>query len=600
MYFSAHLGSEIGGDAWCRMARLYATHLGFDVEIRTYPIRSGDRLSVAWFQTRPVLSGIETRGSGAPETVDVLVFTSSGKSIEKRGRLLEGDAWDAMEASLHPAEWWVAVSLLSGELRINLPPASVDRVMYTMDNRGIVIGNDLRLLIRWAGFSVNGLAAYSLLQFGTVPPPWTIATAVHRVPNGHTTTILDKDRTPQQRVSFVIPEESRSGMEFLERDVIDTIDRLLLEIPNGSILFFSGGVDSGLLAARLAALQRTDVHLLNYSVGENDGEARHALQMASYLGLSCTQVFYRPDRLPSVLERIEEEFSFPFEDGFAQMNLMVSEAISLFPDAPVVIQGDGADTTFGAAPRYFDLLFRIPRPIRSAAANLYKAFSIWESPTKLARVIRTVGGTSKLSQECFCVATNQLDGILYLVPEKTRRLLYDQIVADAVNLSHGHPADMLLRLVATLRGECERSVPKSFDPLRMRGVRVAAPYLDPRMLRLSLPQPPECRHDGATNKALLKRMLARSVPSTMVYRPRGGFGAPQGPEFFASTYVQQFMKEVVLSQENEMLSFCNAPAVTRITDRVCEGIVQPPRTYQFLMLLCFVSAWLRQFKSPLS
>ena len=49
------------------------------------------------------------------------------------------------------------------------------------------------------------------------------------------------------------------------------------------MLFFSGGVDSSLLAARAAALGRTDIQLLNYAFGQHDPEAAHAQRVAAHL-----------------------------------------------------------------------------------------------------------------------------------------------------------------------------------------------------------------------------------------------------------------------------------------------------------------------------
>ena len=67
------------------------------------------------------------------------------------------------------------------------------------------------------------------------------------------------------------------------------------------MLFFSGGVDSGLLAARLARLGRTDVTLAAYSFSPRDSETRLATAMADHLGFSCLTVAHDPRSLEQVL-----------------------------------------------------------------------------------------------------------------------------------------------------------------------------------------------------------------------------------------------------------------------------------------------------------
>ncbi|MGH9677317.1 MAG: asparagine synthase-related protein, partial [Candidatus Acidiferrum sp.] len=58
------------------------------------------------------------------------------------------------------------------------------------------------------------------------------------------------------------------------------------------------------------------------------------------------------------------------------------------------------------------------------------------------------------------------------------------------------------------------------------GAELLCPFLDSRILRLALNLPPSVRYRYRRPKDLLKRALERSVPPSLVYREKLGFGQP--------------------------------------------------------------------------
>jgi len=101
------------------------------------------------------------------------------------------------------------------------------------------------------------------------------------------------------------------GDEDQRKVVHQVLDDSLVEVcpERNPVLLFSGGVDSGLLAARVAALGWRDALLVNYSFGDADPESHMAEAMAKHLGLR-----FRRDHglLPEIHEVCPSIIHVPF------------------------------------------------------------------------------------------------------------------------------------------------------------------------------------------------------------------------------------------------------------------------------------------------
>src|SRR5207237_10132743 len=91
-----------------------------------------------------------------------------------------------------------------------------------------------------------------------------------------------------------------------------------------------------------------------------------------------------------------------------------------------------------------------------------------------------------------------------------------------------------------------RMAPKSFDPLRSRGIRPLYPFLQPAMVAGSAALSWEAKCTAGEKKALLKRLLARAIPPDWVYRPKPGFTRP-APAVFAEPPVEDYRHHGVSS-----------------------------------------------------
>src|SRR6266446_3007240 len=329
MFFSAYVGTDAGLPPWREALTQHARYLGLQVRIEGR--RLGDRraLSLGWLEYSPAA------GRGRLQETEQQVVAAT--------LLFDGVAPDEANVAT------LTASLVRAEVRVAVPPASPQQVCYGRTPHGYVFADDLRLFPRLMHVDLDERAVYALLRYGVIPPSVTLYKQVKRIPNGHQLRLSPAAGEPVCTPLFHwtdLPHPEREGPQ-PDKWVAETLDGLLARVPASAVLFFSGGVDSALMAARLSRLGRKDVRLLNYCFSPEDEEGRLAVRVAARLGLECHQVHHDVRKAGDVLARVGRDYSVPFGDlSVIPANILVQEALSLAGESRTVIDGTGADGAF--------------------------------------------------------------------------------------------------------------------------------------------------------------------------------------------------------------------------------------------------------------
>ncbi len=586
MFFGAYLGPEAQIDPWRKAVEQHATWLGlrFTTSIASQP--PGNVFACAWLAVPDLVSHPHVQAFDDVIEVGTRCDIPGGALWQPRS-----NPYDTNEARLR-------MGVSSGELTVMLQPLSPEHLFYSTTTHGIALSNDLRLLIRMTGLDLDERAVFSLLQYGTVLPPFSISRQIQRIPNGHTLRAKMQSDALNIDVSLDVPlqrEPISQGINAATA-VRGTMDGLLERVPRGSGLFFSGGVDSGLMAARLAALGRNDVQLINFSFGPDDRESNLARDMAAHLGLRCAHIPYDDTGFMDVLWRATEDYSFPFSDySVLPMNMMIHAALGPNVQVPCLIDGSGADDMFGIGLKYpgWRRLYKLSHATRSAVAGMYQSGGMWQRNSRVARVGRVVRRSAQMPLlQAGAMAQNSLDGIAYLTPQTARDQLDDAFVSYRYPVVRQlPPADQFATLM-TINESTERVAAKSYDPLRRRGIRSYSPFLEPAMVRLALSVPWNVKSARGKPKSILKGLLADQVPSEMVYRRKSGF-IPPYESILASQPMQSYLREIVLSPSSPLAPYFDRAVVERMVDHAQEWKRLNLEVYYFfLWTLIFLTAWL--------
>lgn len=593
MFFSAFLGTDAGLPLWAEGVEQHARWLGLVPHVECRQITTGTIVSFCWIGRHPLAGNGLLHETPKCILASTLLPLTRGSAIDSRDdRRRNGNA------SHFRSCVQISVSIPAGKMCIAVPTAMPEQYYYAKTVHGYVSGNDMRLF-RWlVETTLDERGVYALFQYGAVPPPITLFRNLKRIPNGHEL-ILTPRREDAEHLRYTRAEPA-DGQNMELRDpetrVQETLDSILAAAPRSSLLYFSGGTDSGLMAACFAGQGRRDIRLLNYSFGPQDTESQLALRIASHLGLECRQIQHDSRQVTHMLHRLARDYSFPFGDfSTVPTNILVHESLSFLEQSSVAIEGTGADGAFGVGTAYprWRRAFGIPAMLRWPAAAVYPYLRLWKRGSQLERLCYVARKSVRMPLGQAFVASNALDGIAYDIPVTVSRDLEFAVATLLESVGAAKSPEERLSLLDLVWVCAGRMAPKSFDPLRANGVTVIYPFLEPSMICVSSSLAWSEKCAAGEEKALLKKLLAQRLPSDWVYRPKSGFTPPYR-ELFASAPLQTYLHDIVLSQQNRLLDFCRVPRIRQMVMLARRGRRLSPGVHDFLWALTFASGWLHQ------
>ncbi|MDH7489279.1 MAG: asparagine synthase-related protein [Anaerolineae bacterium] len=119
--------------------------------------------------------------------------------------------------------------------------------------------------------------------------------------------------------------------------------------------------------------------------------------------------------------------------------------------------------------------------------------------------------------------------------------------------------------------------------------------MEPQMIRTAFSIPWHVKRGNGEGKALLKALLAQSVPREWVYRKRQPFLTPFR-DVFTHPRVREMVGDAVLLPGNSLLAFCRPDAVRRVFARALAGETLHVGAQRFVWVFTTLSLWLEQVR----
>ncbi len=336
--------------------------------------------------------------------------------------------------------------------------------------------------------------------------------------------------------------EATDTLEDLLRQAVG--DRLVADRPLG--VFLSGGVDSSTVAALMQSISSDPVR--TFSIGFHEGdynEAEDAARVAAHLGTDHTELYLDPARALEVVPELPRIYDEPFADSSQLPTYLVSEMARR--DVVVCLSGDGGDELFGGYNRYLwvDAIARrtgtLPAPLRLAAVTALTALS----PRTWDGLFSALGPVlpAKLRQRNPGDKLHKMAGIL---GSKTPAGIYRGLV------EHWAPGHGIVlggsAPVTVLDRECEWPALGTFTEQMMHidgvsylpddiltkvdrasmavSLEARVPLLDHRVVEFAWTLPLSLKTGGGVGKRVLRNVLYRHVPKSLIERPKMGFALP--------------------------------------------------------------------------
>jgi len=431
-------------------------------------------------------------------------------------------------------------------------------------------------------------AIYSVLQFGAIVPPLTPWEGIERFMPGY----RYMGTTKKEPLSLLEQSQSKSlSIEELSSKLERILDGLLEQAfgdgPAPAVLF-SGGVDSGLIAARLAALGFRDTLLLNYSFSDDDPESELAEVMANHLGLKFERFSIRDQHLCNCLEEPGRVYSLPFSDATTAPASDFAHQITdrLSGESRHIFDGTGTGV-FAMANRLrlWNYALSLPSLVRQSASRFY-ASALWHRDAKLELQFRILRRSATMPDLAAITARNPLAGIFYdrRAADRVNSLLEDWVEGWAGESLAQHVVASYSAL--TSAGIYAQNALPIFDEADFA---VHYPYLESEMLGFALAIVDNWNEKE--RKSILKYSLARYVPQEMAYRPRSGFADPQlrimrDPRFI------DYLRSAADST-GPISSILRKDEVIKGCELLSRGAKLPRQTMGCLWAITFLDRWYR-------
>lgn len=426
---------------------------------------------------------------------------------------------------------------------------------YGRNGDVFLFGSELKALSDhpdWRGeISRDVLALF--LRHNYVPSPWSIYQGIYKLPPAHFVVIEEQGRIvhdPQcywdlgEIASSGVGDDSREAgilideLDDLVRDAVKR--RMVADVPLGA--FLSGGYDSSLVVAAMQAQSRQPIR--TFSIGFDEvgyNEAHHAKAVAAHLGTEHTELYVRPEEAMAVIPKLPTIYDEPFSDSSQIPTYLVSQLAR--QHVTVSLSGDGGDELFSGYNRYvlghhvWGKLRLLPLPVRQMLA-----WGMRHAPGRFFDLLQQVLPVNLRVSNL----ADRLPKLAEVVGFSSGEAFYRSLVSHAKSpeqlvIGAAEPTTIfgLEEKWSQLPGLQERmmfldqltylpdDILAKVDRASMAlSLEARVPLLDHRLVEFAWQVPTEYKYRNGQGKWLLRQVLHRYVPQTLMERPKMGFGVP--------------------------------------------------------------------------
>jgi asparagine synthase (glutamine-hydrolysing) len=309
----------------------------------------------------------------------------------------------------------------------------------------------------------------------------------------------------------------------------------MADVPVGA--FLSGGIDSSAVVALYQRHSSTPVR--TFSIGFEEAgfnEAEYAKQVAGHFGTVHNERYVTVAETRDVIPALPAMYDEPFADSSQIPTHLVSRFAR--EQVTVALSGDGGDELFAgynrhfAAPRMWDRLSMLPRPLRALAGAPLSRIppGVWNAlpgrrppnwGAKMQKALRVAGSAHRFddvyasfldewSFQASPVLGSSGGGALDLEPFPGAPDALRMMYCDATTYL---PDDILVKV----------------DRAAMAvSLETRVPFLDHRVAAVAARIPLGMKIKNGRGKHVLRELLYRHAPRALFERPKAGFAIPIG------------------------------------------------------------------------
>jgi len=430
---------------------------------------------------------------------------------------------------------------------------------YYCDQSGeLSFASELRPLVNWRGSlpPISKRALNEYLRLGYVPCPLSIFEGIWKLwPGTYMTWRGGKLSRPLPYWTYMAEvkrgqantfKDENTALAELENVLKASIARhMVADVPLGA--FLSGGIDSSTVVSLMQSQSSRPIK--TFSIGFRDGaydEAKHAARVAEHLGTDHTEMYVSDADARAVIPSLADTYDEPFADVSQIPTILVSQLARL--QVKVVLSGDGGDELFAGYNRYIFVstfwrrLKYLPIGFRRMVALCLRCPSVarWDAFFKAAGPLLP----RSLQPSLPGLKMHKVGAILSSASllELHSRLVAQWATPQAALSTNWAASDPLWKELlhedSVLTPPMQQAVWDAqtymvddiltkVDRASMHvGLEARVPLLDHTVVETAWRVPEAMKLRDGQGKWLLKKLLYKYVPQSLVDRTKMGFGVP--------------------------------------------------------------------------
>jgi len=477
------------------------------------------------------LEGLGNRFRGESDTEVILAAMAEWgieKAVERLNGMFAFALWDRRERELFLVRD-----------RVGIKP-----LYYGWAGKVFLFGSELKALRRFPNFpgEIDRDSLCLFLRHNYIPAPRSIYRGFYKLEPGHILKIAARGGVEKRCYwslkevvdrAFSDPfrgneEEAAEALDALLGDAVRR--RMVSDVPLGA--FLSGGIDSSTVVALMQA--QNDRPVRTFSIGFHESgydEAVYAKRVAEHLGTDHTELYVTPKEAMEVIPSLPGIYDEPFSDSSQIPTFLVSKLTRRH--VTVSLSGDGGDELFAGYNRYFlglrlwRKLSLVPQRLRLPLGKiLWHLAEKGTSPAAGSRVFDRMGKLGEIVGE----AGDFISFYRYLVShwKKPESVVIGGkeepagiwMAAERIGLV---PSMQQIDFCTYLPDDILTKVDRASMAVSLEA---RVPLLDHRVVEFAWRLPLSLKIRQGKGKWLLRKVLSRYVPFTLVERPKMGFGVP--------------------------------------------------------------------------
>jgi asparagine synthase (glutamine-hydrolysing) len=408
---------------------------------------------------------------------------------------------------------------------------------YSYENGTLYFASDLNGLKTFhpkAKINLDALQLY--FQYNYIPAPFTIYDSIYKLMPGE---IISVNKSGLTKENYF---EIKNGESLLDEKLIkitlkevleDAVKlRMIADVPIGS--FLSGGIDSTIITG---IAKDFDSSINSFSIGFPDekhfDETPFALKAAKHLKTHHEVFEVTSKNLLANMEDVISKMDEPFADSSALAVYELSKRTK--QKITVALSGDGADELFGGYHKHL----AHQKAAKKTISNLLlkNSSGVWKL-FKGSRNSQTGDKIRKAKKYSTALKLNPVDRYIrwasVLSIEDRRNLFNKTILSQNTNevmeyyfksIEKGNDLNEIL--LADIKLVLANDMLVKTDMMSMaNSLEVRPPFLDHRIVDLSMRIPENFKIKNESKKNILKETFSNYLPEELMHRPKKGFEVP--------------------------------------------------------------------------